>query len=486
MKKFMLFTASALAILAAPAHANDYDDGGWYLRGNAGYGAHHDMDFDQSIFTDADVESEGNVAGSLGIGYEFGEDSKLDNWRIELDGDSLFTDLGKITQNANSYAKLRTNTLMVNAIYDFADEGRLVPYVGAGLGLVQGKLSAQAHDSAGINGGIVDHPNCLGAINGICTVNDKATTWGWQLLAGAGYEVADNLFWDTHYSYMKADAGGLDFDGSFAPQLANGFPAAFIHDTELNDVGSHTVMTGLRYKFGNSRPTPPPVPAPTPDYTCWNGDVVFNASNCAARPEPTPAPVTVIYDSCWDGSQVERGTACPARPEPTYVTCEDGTQVTDAAFCVATPVVVNTASYNNCGPSNVAIFNVPVNTTPKQMSRLGTMPEFGDSHGLSPNQFFEKLQAKYSSSATDKAYLNYLFKSMGYANGFADAQSYMFSEEVLPVGTTGMLGLGEQHHYKYSVLPSNDRDRQAFRIQSANGSIIHFMKTCGNYMYACN
>ena len=134
----------------------------------------------------------------------------------------------------------------------------------------------------------------------------------------------------------------------------------------------------------------------------------------------------------------------------------------------------------------MAIFNVDNSATPKALNRLGTMPEFGDSHGLSANQFFEKLQARYSSSATDKAYLNYLFKSMGYSNGFADAQSYMFSEDVLPVGTRGILGLGEQHHYAYSVLPSNDRDRQAFRIQSANGSVVHFMKTCGNYMYACN
>ena len=119
------------------------------------------------------------------------------------------------------------------------------------------------------------------------------------------------------------------------------------------------------------------------------------------------------------------------------------------------------------------------------MSRLGTLPEFGDSHDLTPDQFYQKLQARYSSSAVDKAYLDYLFKSMGYSNGFADAQSYMFSEDVLPVGTAGLLGLGKQHHYNYSILPSNDRDRQAFRIRSANGVVVQFMKTCGNYFFGC-
>jgi hypothetical protein len=119
------------------------------------------------------------------------------------------------------------------------------------------------------------------------------------------------------------------------------------------------------------------------------------------------------------------------------------------------------------------------------MPRLGTLPEFGNSHGLTTDEFFQKLNARYNSNATDKAYLNYLFKSMGYSNGWADAQPYMFSEEVLPVGTRGLLGLGEQHHFNYSILPTNEKDRQAFRIQSANGVVVHFMKTCGNYMYAC-
>jgi hypothetical protein len=185
------------------------------------------------------------------------------------------------------------------------------------------------------------------------------------------------------------------------------------------------------------------------------------AASAVCPSQPAPQPVAQTY-SCWDGSV-------------TY----------DLATCPVQEPVVQQANLNLCGDSAVAIFNVPANKTPKQMSRLGTMPEFGDSHGLTPDQFYNKLNARYNDNATDKAYLNYLFKSMGYSNGWSDAQSYMFSEEVLPVGTRGLLGLGKQHHYEYSILPTNDRDRQAFRIQSANGSVVHFMKTCGNYMYAC-
>jgi len=186
---------------------------------------------------------------------------------------------------------------------------------------------------------------------------------------------------------------------------------------------------------------------------------------------------------CWDGTTVSDASQCPAQPQ-TY-TCWDGSLVYDLNQCPVQQQTVVATQYNICGTSPVSIFNVDASATPKNIRRLGTMPQFGDSHGLTSDQFFEKLQARYAAGGADRAYLNYLFKSMGYTNGFRDAQAYMFSEETLPIGTTGILGLGEQHHYAYSVLNTSDRDREAFRIQSANGSVVHFMKTCGNYMYAC-
>ena len=140
---------------------------------------------------------------------------------------------------------------------------------------------------------------------------------------------------------------------------------------------------------------------------------------------------------------------------------------------------------NQCGHSPIAIFDVPVDSEPKQLSRLGTLPQFGNSQGLTPTEFYEKLNARYLDNATDKAYLDHLFKSMGYSNGWSDAQPYMFTEETLPVGTRGLMGFGQPHHYSFSILPVAETDREAFRIQSANGAVVHFMKTCGNYMYAC-
>jgi len=138
MKHMLLSTAAVSIALAIPALAHA-DEPGWYLRGkylrgNAGYGTHTDIDITGDVV--GDVESEGNATASVGVGYEFGN-----NWRLELDAAQLFTNLGAVSQFPNSTAKLETTTGFLNAIYDFNDFGRWEPYVGAGVGLVRGNAT---------------------------------------------------------------------------------------------------------------------------------------------------------------------------------------------------------------------------------------------------------------------------------------------------------------------------------------------------------
>lgn len=122
--------------------------------------------------------------------------------------------------------------------------------------------------------------------------------------------------------------------------------------------------------------------------------------------------------------------------------------------------------------------------SPRSVDRLGTLPEFGDSHGLTPAQFYDKLARRYGADDMDRAYLDYLYRSMGYA-GFSAADASQFSDVVIPAGTTGNLGFAAYHGYGHYTLNTSERDRQAFRIQAANGCDVHFMKTCGNYFYFC-
>ena len=294
MKHILLSAASLVILTATPALAQSYDDdSGWYIRGNAGYGTHLDGEFDANGIFDGDIESEGNFGGTVGVGYEFGNDSKLDNWRLELDGDTLFTDFGAIDQQPFTSAKLRTNSLMVNAIYAFEDfDGlgglnKFRPYIGAGLGLINADLDATS--AAFTNGDfLVNNPVCLDIQLGTCDVRDSDTSFGWQGLAGIDVEVAKNLFWDTHYTYRKVGNSDLDFTGTFTPLQASRV-GPLEHLVELSGIGSHSIMTGLRYKFGGS--TPPPPTSITCSKGCWH----ITARDL--RPGSTPIP-TVPWPAC--------------------------------------------------------------------------------------------------------------------------------------------------------------------------------------------
>ncbi len=326
MKHKLLIAAAVSALMAAPSIASANDGSGWYLKGAAGYGAGTDIDITGGVL--GDVEAEGNVVGNLGIGYDFGS-----NWRLELDGTSMWNDYGAIDQAPSSFAKLRTDALMLNAIYDFSDFDRFVPYVGAGVGIVRGDATLSAHDFPNVdNDGQIRNPACVGSRSSVdafsCDYSDEDTGLGWQLLAGLGYDITDNLTWDTNYRYLQVS--DLKLDGTFSNSATG---QSLPGQAELDGVGAHQVVTGFRYRFGNSAPKmdKPVMPVETAGYRCWDGSMVFNAGQCPAEPprvvEVEPAQPTV---RCWDGSMVFSQAECPVQPS---VTCPDGSIVSDINYC---------------------------------------------------------------------------------------------------------------------------------------------------------
>ncbi|MEN0045488.1 MAG: DUF1508 domain-containing protein [Bacteroidota bacterium] len=144
---------------------------------------------------------------------------------------------------------------------------------------------------------------------------------------------------------------------------------------------------------------------------------------------------------------------------------------------------ITSLSVPDCNCGNAAIFQFE--GSPRSINKLGSLPEFGNSHGLTPSQFYEKLQDRYNNSIMDRNYLNYVFRAMGYSNGFSDASADLFSDATMESGTKGNLGFAPYHGYKYYTLNTSGRDLLAFRIKARNGCDIHYMKTCGNYFYFC-
>lgn len=151
---------------------------------------------------------------------------------------------------------------------------------------------------------------------------------------------------------------------------------------------------------------------------------------------------------------------------------------------VAPPVVNTNGKACDCEGSSDPIFT-SICENPKKLNRLGSNPEFGNSHALTPNGFYNKLVKAYSDNEVDRKFLDYIYQEMGYT-GFSDASSSQFTAVVLPVGSTGKLGYSIYHKTGCYTLPDAEYHRKAFHIKSANGCDLHFMKTCGNHFFMCN
>ena len=231
--------------------------------------------------------------------------------------------------------------------------------------------------------------------------------------------------------------------------------------------------------------------APAALITCWNGSKAKNDAAC-------PSKVTCWDDSfatslstcpdrpiernfeCWDGSKATNLAGCSPKPEPKAV--EAPVVKTPARTVIATPApTVNTGRF--CGPSANPLFNA--STTPINVTRLGTNTQFGNSLTLSPNAFFSRLQDRYRTNSNDRAFLDFLAKSLGHGS-FQNMDASMFSNDTLANGTSGVLGFGQQHAVQFSTLNVTDPTHlEAFKVRAANGTDIHFMKRCGNFMYVC-
>lgn len=332
MKHQLLIAAAATAMMAMPSLASAQDSG-VYIKAQAGYGVVNDADViaapGSTSSLQGDVAGQGNLGLGAGIGYDFGN-----NWRIELDGSALYNDLGTLGGQPNSAAKLRVNTGMLNAIYDFSDFGSWEPYVGAGIGIASGDVSLSASDFLNDTATVlVNNPACVSTITAgtarHCSVDDSEANFAWNLMAGLGYKITDNLTWDTNYRYV--DMGDFTVNGELDSASFGATPVASALGSTVENVSAHMLMTGFRYRFGKSAPEPIVVaPAPViPTYTCWdNVTEVTSLSLCPAQ----------TY-TCWDGStEVTDLALCPA--QVTYYTCDDGvTSVTDLAAC---PVIRNT------------------------------------------------------------------------------------------------------------------------------------------------
>ena len=154
-----------------------------------------------------------------------------------------------------------------------------------------------------------------------------------------------------------------------------------------------------------------------------------------------------------------------------------------AILAVAPPPPVVAAPVCDCDAHDHYVFNLPKAPPTKMIKKLGTWPEFGNSHALDAPGFFNKLKTQYNTNAVDKKFLDDVFNEMGF-DGFKEARASDFKEVTMKYGTVGNLGGGPPHKTYYSkLIPTDKKDLEAFKITAKNGCHLHFMKTCGNHFF---
>lgn len=204
MKKFTTFAASTAVSLAALTGAAMADEGkakaGWYVSGGVGYNIVDDVDVTGGSFQFDD----GYVIQGA-VGYDTGDITSYGKFRVEAeigyaenDHDSVTA--GGVTVNANG--QLEQTSYMVNGYIDFVPGGTLRPYLGVGLGFVDGDQSISV-------GGLA--------------ASGSGTEFAYRGLAGVSWHFDENWALDLGYRLTAWEANG--------------------------DVENHAFVSGIRYGF---------------------------------------------------------------------------------------------------------------------------------------------------------------------------------------------------------------------------------------------
>lgn len=269
MKKILLGATAIAVIAAAPSLASAQ---GWYGSVGGSYITDGGIDFDapanptgagQSPYMIGEGASgDGGYGAALALGYAF-----ANGFRAEAElanGFSEFADKGV----SSTIGSAQTWSALVNGLYDFNREGKINPFVGAGVGMARVKTKAYAYDKANAS-------NPLLALSRASAVSilDTDSSFAWQLIAGLGLKLTDQLSADLSYKWLNVPELEFAGTGRYRTNFTGGSATAplTVGGSMGGGLGSGgAVGLGLRYAFAKpaapviETPPPPPPPPPPP------------------------------------------------------------------------------------------------------------------------------------------------------------------------------------------------------------------------------
>jgi len=188
----LLLVISATSALAA----------GPYVGASGGVSMVHDSDISEPGISGT-VEYDTGFGFNVNVGYDF------DPVRVEFEFGYKNADVKNVSAFGIGVpvnnADLTTLSYMVNAFYDIKTKSAFTPYLGAGIGMINGELDDNGY-----------------------TADD--TVFGYQFIVGAAYNFNKNFALDLSYRFQGA---AQDFS---------------LNGSDLSYMSSN-IMAGMRYSF---------------------------------------------------------------------------------------------------------------------------------------------------------------------------------------------------------------------------------------------
>jgi opacity protein-like surface antigen len=259
----------------APMAAPEYS--GWYLRGDVGM-AIQTGNLSPSITPNPLIGAPADAFNSfynpslsasalfdVGIGYQ------INNWlRFDVTGEyrggSQFQALEQVAipslgyQNADFYKGSVSSLVgLVNGYVDLGTWYGITPFVGAGVGVANNRLTGMTDA-----GGFTYPGNGLGFPTGGYFSDGSKTNFAWALMAGLDFAVTQNLKLELGYRFLdygKLQSGGSNcFNGTGANGgFSIGNCGGSSNSLTTHDLMSQDVRLGLRWAFSDT-PTYAPEP----------------------------------------------------------------------------------------------------------------------------------------------------------------------------------------------------------------------------------
>ncbi|MCU0830528.1 MAG: outer membrane beta-barrel protein [Rhizobiaceae bacterium] len=238
---------------------------GWYLRADIGYavsesdGPFHYNTYDPATnsYGSADFVTGGlsqDFSGGLGVGYQFNQwfrgDATIDMFSGDFQGTTASnqpcstdpTYVGTTCRSTDA-ATYDAYTAMANGYVDLGTFVGITPYVGAGAGFTWINYGGLTNALFCVDGTAACPPG-PSPVDVAVHAGETDARFTYALMAGASYDVTQNLKLDLGYKYTKIDGGAMF---AFDPDSQ----AAGAQGTQGYDKGleRHDVRLGIRYSL---------------------------------------------------------------------------------------------------------------------------------------------------------------------------------------------------------------------------------------------